>query len=95
MWKVKSKETRDLFRDQAKDWVEGARAAAKQLLRTNQTVTIEDVLHVYPRPEYVNRNITGVVFRHPDFIAVGYMNSRRRISRGNIIRTWRLRELAE
>ena len=91
----KPQKTKEMFAREASEWIDGARQAARTLLRNHETVDIEDVLAIYPRPEYINRNITGQVFRHPDFEAVGYRNSRRPISRGNIIRTWRLAKYYE
>lgn len=80
----------DLFQRTREQWLNGARKVAYNLLQTRHTVTIEDVLELYPRPKYLHRNTTGSVFKDPWFQPLGYVTSRRTISHGRVIRTWGL-----
>lgn len=97
MWGIQkqSKSIQDLFRQEKQEWIEGARVVARKLLRKYETITIEDVLAVYPRPSYLHYNITGMVFNHPDFKGLNFVRSKRPLSHGNLIRRWRLREERE
>ena len=78
----------DLFQRTREQWLTGARNVAFNLLRTRHTVTIEDVLELYPRPKYLHRNTTGTVFKDERFQPIGYTTSRRTISHGRVIRLW-------
>lgn len=80
----------DLFSITRDDWLEGARVTARRLLRERMKITIEDVLDVFPRPKYLHRNITGSVFQHEAFQAIGYTNAKKPSSNGRVIRFWSL-----
>ncbi|MDB5422569.1 MAG: hypothetical protein JWR59_2516 [Brevundimonas sp.] len=82
----------DLFSLNREQWLNGARKVAYQLLQTRLTITIEDVLELYPRPKYLHRNTTGSVFKDEWFQPVGYVLSKRVISHGRVIRLWSLSE---
>lgn len=82
----------DLFRRTKQDWLEEARDTAEKLLATRRTVTIEDVLEVCPRPKYLHRNVTGSVFQDKRFKPEGFIQSRRTVSHGRIVRTWTLKD---
>ena len=56
-------------------WVEEARVVAKQLARQNKQVSIDEVLDFLPRPDEVNPNATGSVFRERCWKKVGYKQS--------------------
>lgn len=81
----------DLFRRSGEEWLEEARAEACKLLGRRYAVTIEDVLQACPRPNYLNRNITGGVFQTPDFKPIGFTFSKRPISHKRVIRLWKLK----
>ncbi len=81
----------DLFIQSRAGWLEDARVAARRLLQDRYHITIEDVLRVCPRPTYLNRNVTGGVFQHPDFTPIGFVFSTRPISHGRVVRMWKLK----
>lgn len=89
---MKTNTVQDLFSKTKQEWLEGARDKARELLLTKPCVTIEDVLEVYPRPNYLHRNITGSVFKDSDFQPIGHKASHRSVSHGRYIRTWVLRD---
>ncbi len=80
----------DLFGMTRETWLEEARRTARELLATRPTITIEDVLERLPRPSFIHRNTTGKVFDE-DFKPVGFVKSRRTISKGRWIRQWVLK----
>lgn len=80
----------DLFRQSKQEWLDGARATARKLLRNNYAITIEDVLEQYKFPKYLHRNTIGSVFKHSDFTTIGFVPSRRTVSHGRYIRQWTL-----
>jgi hypothetical protein len=82
---------KDLFKKEREAWLENARLAAKELLEEKPLITIEDVLRVCPRPEYIHRNTTGKVFNN-DFQPVGWRKSKRPIMNGRFVRIWRLKD---
>ncbi len=79
----------DLFNREREAWLETARATARKLLRTRYFITIEDVLTICPRPQYVHRNTTGRVF-NGDFIPTGWKKSTRPLMNSRQVRTWRM-----
>lgn len=83
----------DLFNQSREQWLEGARHTARQLLRRRRTITIEDVLEIFPRPKYLHRNTTGNVFRNEMFHPVGYTLAKKLTSHGRVIRLWTLSDL--
>jgi hypothetical protein len=89
---IQPQTVRDLFQLNREQWLNGARKVAYQLLQTRLTITIEDVLELYPRPKYLHRNTTGSVFKDAWFQPVGYTASRRAQSHGRTIRLWGLSE---
>lgn len=84
----------DMFGSTREKWLMSARHTARKLLSRNETITIEDVLKVCPRPTYIHRNTTGRVFEDEDFQPVGFEKSKRPVSKGRWIRTWKLKEHA-
>ena len=82
---------KDLFKKEREAWLENARLAAKELLEDKPLITIEDILKVCPRPEYIHRNTTGKVFNN-DFQPVGWRKSKRPIMNGRFVRIWRLKD---
>lgn len=82
---------KDLFKKEREAWLENARLTAKELLEDKPLITIEDVLKVCPRPEYIHRNTTGKVFNN-DFQPVGWRKSKRPIMNGRFVRIWRLKD---
>ena len=86
------KNVRDLFKSERELWLEKARDAAVQLLNERPIITIEDVLKVCSRPDYVHPNTTGRVFNDKKiFRAVGWRPSARTEMNGRQVRTWMLR----
>ncbi len=90
LYKRSPKTVQDLFRVSKREWIDGARKAAKDLLRDNYSITIEDVLEAWPLPGYLHRNTIGSVFKDQDFRSIGFERSIRRVCHGRIIRRWRL-----
>lgn len=86
-----NKDIKDLFGKEREEWLESARHEAKKLLSRRYSITIEDVLAVCPKPTYLHRNTIGSVF-NGDFVPIGFSKSKRTVSRGRWIRTWRLRD---
>ena len=72
------------------DWLDQCRSIAKKLLRNMDSITIEDVTKLCPRPAYLHRNITGAVF-NDEFYPVGYTTAKHKEARGHVIRKWRLK----
>lgn len=80
----------DMFGLTRQGWLEECRKTAKLLLRNQETITVEDVLTLVPRPEYIHRNSTGSIFNN-EFKAVGWTQSKRPISKGRYIMKWKLK----
>lgn len=72
------------------DWLDQCRSIAKRLLRNMESITIEDVTKLCPRPAYLHRNVTGSVFNN-DFIPVGFTIAKHKAAKGHAIRKWRLK----
>ncbi len=94
MWATRKqpKTMQDLFALSKQEWLDGARWQARILLRDKPYITIEDILAVYPRPDYLHVNITGSVFKDKDFVADGWTRSKRKSSNGRQVMRWRLAE---
>ena len=84
-----------LFGQTTRDWVDQARDDAARLLTVRQTITIEDVLFVNPRPSYIKKSVTGKIFQDRRFKAVGYTLSKRPAMNSRVIRLWALAEPPE
>lgn len=80
----------DLFAQSKEQWLAEARQTARELLRTREEITIEDILEKCPRPAYIHRNSTGSVFLHKDFVVVGFTRAKKHSSNGRIICVWGL-----
>ena len=80
----------DLFNLSRSQWIEGARTVAKRLLKNAHQITIEDVLHEFPRPQYIHKNTTGSVFQDEAFVIAGYTKAKKRSSNGRAIGLWTL-----
>lgn len=80
----------DMFAKTRQQWLEEGRRVAKRLLRYQETITIEDILQIVPRPTYIHRNCTGAVF-NKQFKPVGFVQSKRPISKGRWIMQWKLK----
>lgn len=81
-----------LFQKTKEDWIDGARAVAKRLLRTRLRITIEDVTKEYPLPSYLHRNTIGAVFNSREFEPVGFTTAKNTAARGHVIRYWTLKD---
>lgn len=78
-----------LFQKSSQEWLEDARRTAGELLETKPFVTIDDVLEVCPRPQWVHRNTVGSVFKDEGFRVAGFVKSRGARAHGRIICRWR------
>lgn len=86
-----TKTAKDLFMQERNKWLEEARDTARKLLSVQAFITIEDVLKLCPRPQYVHPNTTGSVFVDKDFVSTGYRRSVRRSMNGREVKVWTLR----
>ena len=72
-------------------WVERARSAAKSLALWKGSVSIDDVLEACPRPESVNPNATGAVFREKCcWRRIGYTPSKAPAAHARVIGVYEL-----
>lgn len=78
----------DLFQLSRQEWLERARRTAQEIILRHGYCTVEDVLAICPRPDYVHRNVTGHVFQNDIFKFVRYTKSRRPISNARTICVW-------
>ena len=85
----------DLFKREREEWLNNARLTAIKLLSKRRTITIEDVLKVCERPDYVHRNVTGAVFQSSDFRPCGWSPSKRPFMNGRQVRVWCLNKRRE
>ena len=70
------------------DWLAKAKHVAEQLAAQNGEVTSDDVLRKCPRPESVNPNTTGNIFKGKKWKCVGFTNSEKISRHAGIIRRW-------
>ena len=70
------------------DWLAQCRETATRLLRQQDTVTVEDILLLCPKPEYLHRNTIGSIF-NSNFIPVDFVKAKHKAAKGRWIRTWR------
>lgn len=82
----------DLFARERQDWIEDCRSAARKLLTVRESVTIEDVLKICPRPKYIHKNVTGSVFKDTGFVMCGWTKAMKASSNGRWIMKWKLNE---
>lgn len=80
----------DLFVKERQDWINDCRATARELLTTRESITVEDVLKVCPRPRYIHKNVTGSVFKDSDFVMCGWAKATKASSNGRWIMKWTL-----
>lgn len=80
----------DIFQGQREQWLIQCRTVARQLLKTRESITIEDVTKLVPRPTFLHRNLTGRVF-NDEFVPVGFTKALHKEAKGRWIRTWRVR----
>ena len=80
----------DLFQAEKEAWLKNARMTARDLLRHNSSVTIEDVTRLCPRPKYLHRNTNGAVFNN-DFESVGFTKALHKEAKGRWIQRWNLK----
>ena len=59
------------------DYLAEARAAARRLLESRQSITVNDVREVCPPPADIDGRVMGAIFRHRDFEAVDNVRSSR------------------
>lgn len=90
MFKTAPKTINSLFSLGQNTWLAECRTIAKQLLKHRETITVEDVLKLSPRPKYLHRNTTGRIF-DDQFRPVGFTKSKNPTSKGRWIRTWSLK----
>ncbi len=74
------------------DFLRRAREAAVSLLKTRDTITIDDVREIVAPPKGMNPNVMGAVFKGPLFEGTGiYVKSKRKISHHRPIQKFRLK----
>ena len=71
-------------------WVAKARSTAKALAAWRGSVSIDDVLEACPRPESVNPNATGAVFREKCWKRIGYTPSKAPAAHARVIGVYEL-----
>jgi hypothetical protein len=81
----------DLFAQSKVQWLADARQTARELLKTRDEITIEDVLEVCPKPSYLHRNTVGSVFHSGDFKVVDTAFAKKPSSNKRRICVWGLR----
>ena len=74
-------------------YITKARNKMRQLLRIQQTVSIDDVYRVCKPPIYINRNkIMRKIFNHPDFKRVATVQSKRAVAQRRYVGVYSLRD---
>jgi hypothetical protein len=61
----------NLLEEHRPDYLTSARNAARKLLETRASITINDVRDICPPPSDIDPRVMGAVFRHADFEATG------------------------
>ena len=73
------------------EYLSAARDAARRLLETRQSITINDVRDVCPPPGTIDQRVMGAVLRHRDFEATGeFVLSSRKTCHARPIQRFRL-----
>lgn len=80
----------DIFKEEKERWLTEARQTARELLRDKESVTIDDVIDLCPRPKYLHRNTNGAVFNR-DFESVGFTKAVHPAAKGRWIQMWKLK----
>ena len=80
----------DMFGYSREAWLAECRKTAKLLLRNSETITVEDITLLVPRPTYLHRNTTGAIF-DGQFKPVDFVKAKHKEAKGRWIRTWRLK----
>jgi hypothetical protein len=78
------------FAKERQEWINDCRETARKLLTVRASITVEDVLKICPRPRYIHKNVTGSVFRDPDFVMCGWTKATKSSSNGRWIMRWTL-----
>lgn len=74
-----------LFEEHRAEWLAAARHAALRLYRrVERPITVDEVRAECPPPEGIDPRVMGAVFS--GWVAVGFVNSRRRMCHGRPIR---------
>ena len=73
------------------EYLARARAAARELLATRESITVNDVRAVCPVPNGMEPRVMGAIFRTADFEATGeFVQSGRKTCHNRSIRRFRL-----
>lgn len=75
------------------EYLDACRAEARKLLSSQFSITSEDVTEKVALPEGVHPNTIGNIFRHEDFVPVGYTLTRKFSSHKRLIRKWGLKSV--
>lgn len=67
----------ELLETHRPDYLAEARSAARRLLETRPSITVNDVREVCPPPPDIDGRVMGAIFRHRDFEAVDNVRSDR------------------
>jgi len=72
-------------------WLEKARDTARRLCEATGSANIDQVRAYCPPPDHVDPRIMGAVFKHKDFVHLGFTRSKRKACHGRPISTFRLK----
>lgn len=72
-------------------WLSWARKLARNWAKAHGTVSINEVRVLVEPPEGCHPNIWGAVFRHPDFVAVGYCQAVHASAHARVVRVYKLK----
>lgn len=79
-----------LFQSEKEHWLDNARQTARDLLKYQEHITIEDVKRYSPLPTYLHQNTAGAVFTD-EFLSVGFTKAKHTAAKGRWIQEWRLK----
>jgi hypothetical protein len=81
----------DRVADHNQPWVKRAKEIALHLAASNGEVNVEDVLKIFPRPNYINVNAIGSIMRDKRLKLTGYTIATKESSHGRRIGVYSLK----
>lgn len=57
--------------DPKADFIDGAREWAREFLKENNDVCVQDVIDNYGVPNHLTQDVVGGIFKHRDFVKIG------------------------
>jgi hypothetical protein len=76
------------FEIRAADWLALARHTAREICRSQGTVSSDDVLAEIGMPEGFHHNVVGAIFNSREFVRVGFRRTRRPQGHARMIGVW-------